>query len=90
MDEAENIVQIVYNSKARESFLNLDADKVDQFYHALQNFAEILHSPQNLVEINLRAGDAAKATFKVNQAYFKPGLLLHLALFEEIFSFHLR
>jgi len=56
LDERENIMQIVYNSKARESVLNLDADEVDQFYHALQNFAEILHSPSNLVEINLRAG----------------------------------
>jgi gamma-butyrobetaine dioxygenase len=56
LDERENIVQIVYNSKARDSSLNLAPDQVDQFYHALQNFAEILHSPKNLVEINLRAG----------------------------------
>lgn len=56
LDERENIVQIVYNSKARDSSLNLDADIVDQFYHALKNFAEILHSERNLVEINLRAG----------------------------------
>jgi len=65
--------------------LNLDADIVDQFYHALKNFAEILHSERNLVEINLRAGDVVETVFKaVNQACLKQASLCILPYFRNV------
>jgi len=56
LDETGEVVQIHYSTRFRDSFCRQSLENVEPLYRALKTFSGLIYDPQNLVEMQLKAG----------------------------------
>jgi len=56
LDESGEVVQIHYNTRFRDTFCRQSLENVEPLYRALKTFSGLIYDPQNVVEMQLKAG----------------------------------